>query len=96
MLAVDTHKLEGIVAVSLNTKAAGLVDQGAPSARRARGSLINYARISRFSSLLFASTFCVALLMTLSGIHKSLLGWKNGRRQCPSCGRQLRSGCTCR
>jgi hypothetical protein len=45
---------------------------------------------------LFASTFCVALLMTLSGIHKSLLGWKNGRRQCPSCGRQLRSGCTCR
>ena len=44
----------------------------------------------------FASTFCVALLMTLSGIHKSLLGWKNGRRQCPSCGRQLRSGCTCR
>ena len=41
MLAVDTHKLKGIVAVSLNTKAAGLVDQGAPSARRARGSLNN-------------------------------------------------------
>ena len=55
MLAVDTHKLEGIVTVSLNTKAAGLVDQGAPSARRARGSLNNYARISRFSSLLFAA-----------------------------------------
>jgi len=47
---------------------------------------------------LFGSTFCVALLMTLSGIHKSLLGWKNGRRYCPSCGRQLRSGsgCNCR
>jgi hypothetical protein len=45
---------------------------------------------------LFASTFCVALLMTLSGIQKSVLGWKNGRRYCQSCGRQLRSGCTCR
>jgi len=45
---------------------------------------------------LFASTFCVALLMALSGIQKSVLDWKNGRRQCPSCGRQLRSGCTCR
>jgi hypothetical protein len=45
---------------------------------------------------LFASSFCVALLMTLSGIQKSLLGWKNRRRYCQSCGRQLRSGCTCR
>jgi len=45
---------------------------------------------------LFASTFCVALLMTLSGIQKSLLGWKDGRRYCHSCGRRLRSGCTCR
>jgi hypothetical protein len=45
---------------------------------------------------LFASTVCVALLMTLSGIEKSVLNWKNGRRLCPSCGRQLRSGCTCR
>ncbi len=45
---------------------------------------------------LFASTFCVALLMTLSGIQKSLLGWKNGRRYCPSCGRQFRSGSGCR
>jgi hypothetical protein len=44
---------------------------------------------------LFASTVCVALLMTLSGFHKSLLGWKDVRR-CHSCGRQLRSGCTCR
>jgi len=45
---------------------------------------------------LFASTFCVALLMTLSGIQKSLLSWKQRRRFCPSCGRQLRSGCICR
>jgi hypothetical protein len=45
---------------------------------------------------LFASTVCVALLMTLSGIKKSALDWKNGRRYCQSCGRQLRSGCTCR
>jgi hypothetical protein len=45
---------------------------------------------------LFASTFCIALLMTLSGIQKSLLTWKNGRRYCHSCGRQLRSGCSCR
>jgi hypothetical protein len=45
---------------------------------------------------LFASTLGAAVLMTLSGIHKSALGWKNGRRICHSCGRQLRSGCTCR
>ena len=30
MLAVDTHKLKGIVAVSLNTKAAGLIIKGPP------------------------------------------------------------------
>jgi hypothetical protein len=45
---------------------------------------------------LLASTFSAAVLMTLSGIHKSVLGWKNERRYCHSCGRQLRSGCTCR
>jgi hypothetical protein len=45
---------------------------------------------------LFASTVCVALLMTLSGIKKSTLDWKNRRRHCPSCGRRLSSGCTCR
>ena len=44
----------------------------------------------------FASTFCIALLMTLSGIQKSLLAWKDGRRYCRSCGRRLRGGCTCR
>jgi hypothetical protein len=45
---------------------------------------------------LFVSAFCVALLMTLSGIQKSVLDWKNRRRHCPACGRQLRSGCICR
>jgi hypothetical protein len=45
---------------------------------------------------LFASTVCVALLMTLSGIQKSTLDWKNRRRHCPSCGRRLASGCRCR
>jgi hypothetical protein len=45
---------------------------------------------------LIASTFCVALLMALSGIEKSALDWKSRRRSCPSCGRQLRSGCSCR
>jgi NADH pyrophosphatase NudC (nudix superfamily) len=44
----------------------------------------------------FVSTFSVALLMTLSGMQKSVLDWKNRRRHCPSCGRRLRSGCTCR
>jgi hypothetical protein len=45
---------------------------------------------------LFASTVCVALLMTLSGIQKSTLDWKNRRRHCPSCGRRLDSGGGCR
>jgi NADH pyrophosphatase NudC (nudix superfamily) len=45
---------------------------------------------------LFISTICVALLMMLSGIHKSALDWKQRRRFCPSCGRLLNSGCTCR
>jgi NADH pyrophosphatase NudC (nudix superfamily) len=45
---------------------------------------------------LFASTFCVALLMALSGMQKSVLDWKNRRRMCPSCGRRLNSGCICR
>jgi hypothetical protein len=44
---------------------------------------------------LFASTVCVALLMALSGIQKSALEWKQ-RRQCPTCGRDVRSRCACR
>jgi hypothetical protein len=45
---------------------------------------------------LMASTVCIALLMALSGIEKSVLEWKPRRRICQSCGRQLRSGCSCR
>jgi hypothetical protein len=45
---------------------------------------------------IFALTFGVAILMALSGIQKSALEWKNRRRICPSCGRDLRSGCACR
>jgi hypothetical protein len=45
---------------------------------------------------LLASTACIGILMTMSGMQKSILDWKHRRRMCPSCGRQLRSGCTCR
>jgi hypothetical protein len=44
---------------------------------------------------LIVSTFGVALLMMLCGVHKSALEWRNRRRICPSCGRDLRSGCGC-
>jgi hypothetical protein len=44
---------------------------------------------------LFASIVGVALLMALSGVQKSALEWKYRRRVCPSCGRDLRSGCAC-
>jgi hypothetical protein len=43
----------------------------------------------------FALTFGVALLMALAGVQKSVLDWKHRRRICPSCGRDLRSGCIC-
>jgi hypothetical protein len=45
---------------------------------------------------LVATTFGVAVLMALSGIQKSALEWKRRRRICPSCGRELSSGCACR
>jgi hypothetical protein len=45
---------------------------------------------------LIASTFGAAILMAFSGVQKSALEWKNRRRICPSCGRDLRSGCACR
>jgi hypothetical protein len=44
----------------------------------------------------FASTLGAALLMALSGVHKSALEWRQRREICPSCGRDLRSGCACR
>jgi hypothetical protein len=44
---------------------------------------------------LIASTFGVGVLMALTGVHKSVLEWRHRRRICPSCGRDLRSGCAC-
>jgi hypothetical protein len=45
---------------------------------------------------LFALSFGIALLMALAGVEKSVLEWKRRLRTCPSCGRDPRSGCTCR
>ncbi|HEX6490391.1 MAG TPA: hypothetical protein VF002_03325 [Gaiellaceae bacterium] len=45
---------------------------------------------------LLASTFGVAFLMAFSGVQKSALEWKHRRQICPSCGRDLRSKCSCR
>jgi hypothetical protein len=42
------------------------------------------------------TTLCAGVLMTFSGMQKSVLDWKNSRRLCPSCGRRLKSGCICR
>jgi hypothetical protein len=42
------------------------------------------------------SSVGVAVLMALSGVHKSALEWRHRRRICPSCGRDLRSRCVCR
>jgi hypothetical protein len=44
---------------------------------------------------LLAGTVGAGLLMALAGVQKSALEWRHRRRICPSCGRQLRSGCTC-
>jgi hypothetical protein len=47
------------------------------------------------AGLVLAST--VGLLMTLAGLGKNGLEWRQQRRICPSCGRTLRSGaCACR
>lgn len=43
----------------------------------------------------FALTTGIGFLMLLSGVHKSLLEWRNRRRHCPSCGRIL-EGPVCR
>jgi hypothetical protein len=45
---------------------------------------------------LVVSTLGVAALMALSGVQKSALEWKQRRRICPSCGRDLRTRCACR
>jgi hypothetical protein len=43
------------------------------------------------------STMGAALLMIMSGLHKSMLEWRSNRHRCPSCGRQVsgrRCACT--
>jgi hypothetical protein len=45
---------------------------------------------------LIASSVGVAFLMAFSGVQKSALEWKRRRQICPSCGRDLRSKCSCR
>ena len=37
----------------------------------------------------FAATTGVGFLMIYAGIGKSLLEWRQPRRQCPSCGRRI-------
>jgi NADH pyrophosphatase NudC (nudix superfamily) len=39
---------------------------------------------------LMLSTAAAGLLMTLAGVGKNALEWRQRRRICPSCGRQLR------
>ena len=34
-------------------------------------------------------------MMTLAAVNKSALEWKQRRKICPSCGRDLRSRCVC-
>jgi hypothetical protein len=45
---------------------------------------------------LIASSFAVAFLMAFAGVQRRALEWKQRRQICPSCGRDLRSKCSCR
>ena len=47
-------------------------------------------------AILAVLTPAVGYLMVLAGVHKSMLEWRHRRQLCPSCGRDLRSGCACR
>jgi hypothetical protein len=43
------------------------------------------------------STTAAGLLMSIAGLRKNGLEWRQRRRICPSCGRELRSSpCACR
>jgi hypothetical protein len=44
---------------------------------------------------LIVGTVGAGLLMALAGLEKRALEWKQRRRICPSCGRDLRSSCRC-
>ena len=47
-------------------------------------------------AVLIVATSAAGLLMALAGIGKNGLEWRVRRRICPSCGRDLRTACTCR
>jgi NADH pyrophosphatase NudC (nudix superfamily) len=48
-------------------------------------------------AVLFISTAATGLLMALAGVGKRGLEWRQRRRICPSCGRELRGDfCACR
>jgi hypothetical protein len=46
-------------------------------------------------AVLAAVTCAVGYLMTVSGVHKSVLEWRRRERICPSCGRHI-AGRSCR
>jgi hypothetical protein len=48
-------------------------------------------------AILLASSTAVGFLMAIAGVHKSALEWRQRRRTCPSCGRQLQrdGACAC-
>jgi NADH pyrophosphatase NudC (nudix superfamily) len=47
-------------------------------------------------AVLLVSTTAAGLMMSIAGLRKNGLEWRQRRRICPSCGRQLRgSACAC-
>jgi hypothetical protein len=48
--------------------------------------------------VLVLSTTAAGLMMSIAGLRKNGLEWRQRRRICPSCGRDLRgsSACACR
>jgi hypothetical protein len=47
-------------------------------------------------AVLLLSTTAAGLLMSIAGLRKNGLEWRQRRRICPSCGRELRgSVCAC-
>ena len=48
-------------------------------------------------AVLVVSTAAAGLLMALAGVGKNGLEWRQRRRICPSCGREVRGNvCACR
>ena len=48
-------------------------------------------------AVLLLSTTAAGLMMSFAGLRKNGLEWRQRRRICPSCGRELRANvCACR